>query len=108
MRPAAFVIIVYILFLLMQPCQDIFAAHALSPDEARTLEVSVGDLDAEAEEECSPFCICSCRTVPAAEYSTSFISQPKEITPIHRKNPVYYTNPQTKSFAATIWQPPKH
>ena len=111
MRPARFAIILYILFLLTQPCQDVLAAHGPGYDDASVAaEVSPPSdcNDEEAGDDCSPFCICSCRTVPAREYSVSLVSGSEPFTTVTRKAPANYTNPQTKSFAATIWQPPKH
>jgi hypothetical protein len=111
MRPASFAIIVYIVFLLTQPCQDVLAAHEPVFDDTRvaTEMSSPSDCDeGDAGDDCSPFCICSCRTVPAGEYSISLIPEPEIFAPIVRRNPIDYTNPQAKSFASIVWQPPKH
>ena len=109
MRPASFAIIVYILFLLTQPCQDVLAAHDPGFDDASVATEMSTPSDCEGSgDDCSPFCICSCRTVPAGEYSISLIPEPEIFATIVRKNPIDYTNPQTKSFASTVWQPPKH
>ena len=111
MRPATLTIILYILFLLTQPCQDVLAARGLVDDEARVAVQMSSPSDCDEKgtgDDCSPFCICSCRTVPAGEHFVTFVPEPKILAPIARKSPICYTNPQTNSFTSTVWQPPKH
>lgn len=106
MRPAAFLSIVYIVFLLTQPCADVFELP--SERGARpAIESKTWDDCEEGGETCSPFCVCSCCSVPA---SYQHFSISKEDTPVVVPQTISnfnYTDPFTGSFNVSVWQPPK-
>lgn len=107
MRPTAFIIVVYILFLLTQPCQDVLGAPSVSGE----VGISQGTEDEDCEEGddgCSPFCICSCRQAPAGYVS---IETEQEVTVSVRpenSSELEYECRIPSASLNPIWQPPKH
>ena len=108
MRPIAFTIIVYILFLLTQPCQDALGAP---PSFSGGAAVSQGANDEDCEDGgdgCSPFCICSCRQAPAGYFGfDSGIERKIATVPIRAEDLEYECRVPTATLDS-IWQPPKH
>jgi hypothetical protein len=106
MRPAAFLSIVYIVFLLTQPCADVFAMRVESGSRPAITSGTFGDCE-DGGETCSPFCVCSCCSVPA---SYQHFSISKEDTPVVVPQTISnfnYTDPFTGTFNVSVWQPPK-
>ena len=107
MRPTVFVIVVYILFLLTQPCQDVLGAR---PSDGGRGSASIAADKGECEDEnsCSPFCICSCRQAPAGYFSYESAIQPKILTAPSRTPEIGYVCHVPFATLNSIWQPPKH
>jgi hypothetical protein len=102
------VFIVYLVVLLTQPCPDL-AAMVRDKDNGDVVATHVdsttpADCD---EEECSPFCICSCCSHPVANHQFSFGMTTEVKTLAVAKIAAEYNNPNLKAFHNSVWQPPK-
>lgn len=106
MRPAVFIAIVYIVFLLTQPCADVFAMHAERETRPVMQAVTLDECE-ESGETCSPFCVCSCCSVPASYQHFSVSKETQTMMAVSPTSNFDYTNPFTASFNASVWQPPK-
>jgi len=107
MKAASFSIIVYILFLLSQPCRDAFAAPSINEENEAIAAVHAPLLAEESSDICSPFCICSCCSLTVGYHSTLYMVDPEHVAIAGRKNDLEYKNPVIENFSASIWQPPK-
>lgn len=105
MRPISVVLIVYILFLLTQPCQDVFAAPKNINSSA---DIQQTEHEEKEADECSPFCICSCCSLSVGYHSLTSVLEPNPVISIHRTNSTEYCEPHLNNFSDAIWQPPKH
>lgn len=108
MKPTSLAIIVYLVFLLTQPCQDVFAsANEAAP--GGTFVAAIGETTETENEsdECSPFCICSCCSISVAYHSFVTVGSDRRPVEMHRTVAVEYRGLNTKSFSGSIWQPPK-
>ena len=95
-------LVLYILVLMMQPCQDVFAAAS---DNTST-QTQTQSEECETET-CSPFCICSCCSLSVAHqtFTTSLtiersVDQPADVA-------IGYRSPYDLYIRNSIWQPPK-
>ena len=90
-----------------QPCADIVSpvdpqGHSIS--ETSHIDQPTQDCGMD---DCSPFCICSCCSHPAASKQIGF-SISVEAAPLTVQTTVgNYQNPYKKTSLSTIWQPPK-
>ena len=107
MRLASLFLIVYVLFLSVQPCEDVIAQFdghghriaATSHFEERSTH--------EDSDECSPFCICSCCGMPVASRQTAYVVLGFEPANAGRTTASIYKDPYQRNFLSSIWQPPK-
>ena len=107
-RPTAFVVVFYILFLLTQPCQDVLGAPSSFRGEASAGQAAEDKGCEDSDDNCSPFCICSCRQAPAGYFSIETAPKMKAtIAPIWTIEEDY-TCRITASYTGSVWQPPKH
>lgn len=107
MRSAlSFSIILYLLFLLMQPCQDVFAADGGNEVGHNTAHAPM-PADEENSDACSPFCICSCCSTGLAYYPLIGIEPPARKLPVIEKPAIGHNDPFIGSYQNSIWQPPK-
>ena len=106
-RPTAFVIVFYIIFLLTQPCQDVLGAQPSTRGEASASQTEEDD-DCEDGDTCSPFCICSCRQAPTGYFSIGTAPELKVTIEPVRTIEKPYTRRVTASYTGSVWQPPKH
>lgn len=108
MRAVSFSIIVYVLFLLSQPCQDVFAAPP-SVDIQRCDAVQQPQPpDSVHGEFCSPFCICSCCGLNVGYHSVFMVAEPKRVMTVILENLLENTCPALSIPSYSIWQPPKN
>jgi hypothetical protein len=107
-RPTAFAIVFYILFLLTQPCQDVLGAPPLTRGEASASQTEEDEDCEDGDDNCSPFCICSCRQAPAGYFSIETARESKVIIEPVRTTEIDYTRGVSASFTGSVWQPPKH
>jgi len=104
-RIFSFIFILFIIFLLAQPCQDMTACSDDEVTVATHVTTDGSETDAEL---CSPFCICSCCSHPVSSARFASASAPIEASVIFAADlAVEYTNPYTNPFPNSIWQPPK-
>jgi hypothetical protein len=106
-RPTAFVIVFYIIFLLTQPCQDVLGAQPSTRGEASASQTEEDD-DCEDGDTCSPFCICSCRQAPAGYFSIETAPELKAAIKAIGTSEKDYICRVPMSYAGSVWQPPKH
>jgi hypothetical protein len=106
MRAGTFIAIVYILFLLTQPCRDVFAMPA-ERETGRVIQAATVDDCEDGGEICSPFCVCTCCSVPASFQHFSVSVAASQATVVSPLSNFDYTAPLTRSFAGSVWQPPK-
>jgi hypothetical protein len=105
MKAVSFSAIIYFLFLLTQPCQDVFAR----PLESSTISTSITEpLETESgSDECSPFCICSCCSISVAYQPLVTASSIESSVQASRETTVEYSGVNAETFTGSIWQPPK-
>ncbi len=108
MKLVSLAIIVYLVFLLTQPCQDVFAsASETVPSDAFIAAIGETTETENESDECSPFCICSCCSISMAYHSFVTAASVHKPAEIHRTVAVEYRGLDAKSFSGSIWQPPK-
>lgn len=101
----------YLLILSVQPCRDSLLprdgqGHVIQ--KVAHIDQSPSDSRDESNDECSPFCVCSCcgiNPVPTIVFSVP-VTIPKghEIAPQVFPQ---YTTPYQLTHSYSIWQPPK-
>jgi hypothetical protein len=93
---------IYTVYLVSAPCVD-DAFHAASKSSGQT---TPNDRDSHSDhaDACSPFCICSCCSVPVTIAPGTFISQPffSFQTTLLQESSNFIS-----SFSVSFWQPPK-
>jgi len=94
----------YILFLSLLSCKD-KEELAVAPSAAARIELSHIPGDVRQEDDCPPFCTCTCcsmyKTVP------SFVLQTKPVNTIVPQRFSGYTIAIPTAISLSIWQPPK-
>jgi hypothetical protein len=101
-----FIFAIYILFLSVSPCND----QEIHADEQNS-ETGISITNAnhnhndDAEDACTPFCICSCC---AASIQLTHITSISFAPPIHNTavNTAYFEKPLLSNIKS-IWQPPR-
>ncbi|MBX3244506.1 MAG: hypothetical protein KF685_08635 [Acidobacteria bacterium] len=101
--------ILYLLFLLIQPCQDVFASGPETASNSAEVTSFHSPLPDEEEntDACSPFCICSCCSISMAYYPLTGVEPPSQIMPMIKKPENGHNDPFLGSYQNSIWQPPK-
>jgi hypothetical protein len=102
MKYLAILLSLYTLYLVSTPCVD-EALHCNNVVAGQTEQQHPGGSEGHADA-CSPFCICSCCSVPVTLVPGTFISQPffsfqRSILP---ESPLFIS-----FFSVAFWQPPK-
>ena len=107
MRTFCFIFIVYVVFLLTQPCQDL-AALGVNGCESDTYSAHVErSPEQPCDDECLPFCICSCCSHPVANVVfTLGMTTATKVDAIYA-DLIEYRDPDTQTYRNSIWQPPK-
>lgn len=95
---------IYILFLVMQPCVDYFCTAGVPAiDNVQTEAPDDCDGD-HCDDACTPFCFCSCCSVPAAISDEVYKGEPGQVVVSFIPGPVIsYRSTDFHNF----WQPPK-
>jgi hypothetical protein len=109
MKAFIFAFVVYLAILSVQPCQDLIGG-VRRDSEAVTVLASGQDQEIPTsgeQEECSPFCICSCRQAPTA-FEHAFLPLPHDLIAAAASQPAsHYKASHTSNPDNSIWQPPK-
>ena len=101
MKYIAFILSIYICYLVSAPCVD---EPFRAGNQWRPVAHQCPDSQSDHADACSPFCICSCCSIPVTVAPGMFISQPyysfqrsifPELTVFH------------SFFNVAFWQPPK-
>ncbi|MFN7118219.1 MAG: DUF6660 family protein [Saprospiraceae bacterium] len=94
-RVLSFLMVLYVSFGVLHPCADALLC---------TITESHADADKQADDDCSPFCVCACCGI-------SFISQIPVILVIlnntNFKSHFIYLPFFGKNFNPSFWQPPR-
>jgi hypothetical protein len=108
MKVFCFIFTVYILFLSLQPCEEMTAVADLRADSSQEeTKIQNGEQTGEKSDDCSPFCICSCCHFSTA-YQLKTFSVTNKITASIISRPNFsYQNPYYQIYKTSIWQPPK-
>jgi len=109
MRFVALIMFVQIFAAVSTPCPDAISSGSMfATGSVRVAsDMTAPDEGEDHDDECSPFCICSCRQIPAA--SVTFCEPPKETAMnAPARNVVFERrdDPET-TFQKPIWQPPQ-
>ncbi|HEX6279296.1 MAG TPA: hypothetical protein VFZ49_04705 [Pyrinomonadaceae bacterium] len=107
-RPAASIIILFILFLLTQPCGDILGAPSQVGVETSFSQPANDDDCQDGEDGCSPFCICSCRQAPAGRFTIDSAPVRMVFIIVPQTSQIDYECRVTSPFTDPIWLPPKY
>lgn len=71
------------------------------------MQAATADDCQDGSEICSPFCVCSCCSVPASyQHFTVSNAEPKVVM-VNAEPNFEYTAPFSGSFQTSVWQPPK-
>lgn len=107
MRSFCSVFIIYLVLLLTQPCPDLAAMiDDDCVDGTQIVHVESPTNSGSEDEECSPFCICSCCSHPVANHQFSFGVTTEVKTVAVAKIAADYRNPNRAAFHTSVWQPP--
>jgi hypothetical protein len=98
---------VQVLVLLSQPCEELFPDPSETNDRQYVSRYENGSTSEQQQDECSPFCLCSCCSHPVANQTFSFaITTHIEQSKIENTF-TDYANPITTTYTDSVWQPPK-
>jgi hypothetical protein len=101
-------LILYIVLLLTQPCQDVFAGALECHDTAHNfVERDYGSKSDCQAETCSPFCICTCCSMSVGNHDLAGSLAPQAFEPIAFQIARDHDNRATRSYQNSVWQPPK-
>jgi hypothetical protein len=107
-KAISFILTFYVIVLLTQPCQDVFALPREADSQTNVVALTDEPDDSDCEDEnCSPFCICSCCSLSVIHCTFT-----NAVTLEATSNPdadgvIRYTNPYSNAYQSSIWQPPK-
>lgn len=111
MRIVTYIFVAYLLFLSVQPCKDSLLprdnqGHPVQ--KVAHLDPLSQDTDSDSNDDCSPFCVCSCCGSNPAQtivYSVA-VTSPKTVE--HASSDFsHYKAPYESTRSFSIWQPPK-
>jgi len=108
MKVFCFIFTIYILFLSLQPCEEMTALAELRAEKvSHERQIQAGEQAGEKTDDCSPFCICSCCHFSTVYQLKSFsVTNKITVSAISRPN-FSYQNPYYQNYKTSIWQPPK-
>ena len=109
MKVFCFIFTIYILFLSFQPCEEMTAIAESRADKVSQEEtqIKVNEQADKENDDCSPFCICSCCHFSTV-YQFKTFSVTNKITASAISRPDFpYQNPYYQIYKTSIWQPPK-
>ncbi|NOT47606.1 MAG: hypothetical protein HOP17_07625 [Acidobacteria bacterium] len=108
MKAVSFAIIVYVVFMLTQPCQDIAVFADSCNGEAQSYtHIDPQQERQEASDICSPLCICSCCSTSVANHYAFRSFSPDRSDSVVSSVSISYETPYSAAFLNSIWQPPK-
>jgi hypothetical protein len=103
-----FVFTIHILLLSLVPCEELTTKAEIRVNEAfQQSQIQSHEQTSDENENCSPFCICSCCHFSTAyQFKIFSVTDKITITPISTPE-ISYQNPHTQNYKNSIWQPPK-
>ncbi|HEY8561279.1 MAG TPA: DUF6660 family protein [Pyrinomonadaceae bacterium] len=98
----------YILFLSVQPCEEMTANIELRADKVSATErTENAEKEDEKSDDCSPFCVCACCHFATADQFETFAIGGQSGAPIISKSIFSYRSPDSQTYKKPVWQPPK-
>jgi hypothetical protein len=102
-------LILYVLALLTQPCQDL--QDAFFQVKAKTTVAAVSSsIPSDGEpvpETCSPFCVCGCCSLSVVHQGLTSFAMIESFTVTETGLLPAYQSPSNGFYVDSIWQPPK-
>jgi len=101
--------ITYTVLLLTQPCEDFQAAWLEINSQQKTSSISdpIRSDNQSGPESCSPFCVCGCCGLTVLHHEFATLAITDRITAAETTPTAIYQSPSNRTFADSIWQPPK-
>jgi len=107
-KAISFTLTLYVILLLTQPCQDVFALPHEAGSQTSTVTLRHEPADSECESEtCSPFCICSCCSLSVINCTFTTAVNLETVPTPNAGGVISYTDPYATAYQPSIWQPPK-
>jgi hypothetical protein len=107
-KAISFTLSLYMILLLTQPCQDVFALPQEVGSQTRTVALRNEPADSECESEtCSPFCICSCCSLSVINCTFTTAVNLETVATPDADGVISYADPYATAYQPSIWQPPK-
>lgn len=101
-------LVFYFLLLSWQPCQDFAELGVLTKSLAKTEKIADDKHEEELlDEDCSPFCACSCCRVSAVSYNFSLAEKRDFSVRIKSFLPDVYENRYFPNDLNAVWRPPR-
>jgi hypothetical protein len=107
MRLSSLGLILYVLVLLTVPCQDAFPRVNPSTTDSAIAKSELPSNQQSSQDECSPFCTCSCCSVSIVHQDISSLFASESAAVISESRILGHRNPYIKNHHSSIWQPPK-
>jgi len=102
----SFGLVIYVLVLLTQPCEDVFAFPS-QLDQSETASILIDAPNDREPETCSPFCICGCCSLSVASHTFTSLESIETVIHSTPKAPLTYRNLHGATYLSSVWQPPK-
>lgn len=100
--------IFYLLVLSWQPCNDLSAKISSGKSDSIAEINHLNETEEPCEEDdCSPFCICSCCHISTVYANLNFSVTSAFIARFEKTSAVEYQNSYSHQNLDLIWQPPK-
>jgi hypothetical protein len=103
----SFVLALYVLVLLSQPCQDVFALPGDRDQGSAVASIHKPSEPGSESETCSPLCICGCCGLSVAHHTFTTIGTLEAVIRATPPAPIGYRDPYDTTYQTAIWQPPK-
>lgn len=107
MKAVALILVLMIIGLSFEPCQDALAFEENAGNIAAVAAPDGCPASGDATEECSPFCVCTCCAMPVASASFSLFADNSCERGIYSEADYQYRSAFENSYLSRIWQPPK-
>jgi hypothetical protein len=108
MKIVVLIIFVQIFAAVFTPCGDIVPTGLIAADTvAASSDVSQPSDGGECDDECSPYCICACRQIPAVSVMIREPLIEAATVPVSRTGIFEHRKTAYTTFLKPVWQPPR-
>lgn len=111
MKTIIHIFTIYVLALSLIPCSDggngivEILNHSLGLEHEHIVDHTQHS-NSCGDDQCAPFCICTCCT-SAVDFPSKNQFSVKLFSPTPEEKPSFYQNVIISAFTSTVWQPPK-